>query len=102
MMIIDKANGEVWQVRIVPQCMTDIIIQVARGDDEDEPTLFGFHLGELIRETLEPDGCHDGSYSASATKRLVLSRMARLLELQAETIRAVLAWPDKETPSENS
>jgi hypothetical protein len=90
---IERDGKDEWVVRTAPQCMTDIIVQVARCDGEEQ-TLFAFHIGELIRTELEADGGIDGSYLADHERRAILARWADILELHARMIRIVLATPD--------
>lgn len=91
--VIERDGREKWLVRTAPQCLTDILVQVADCENEEE-TLFAFEIGELLRQTLEGSGCMDGSCLASPIQRAVLARWASILELHAGMIRAVLATPD--------
>lgn len=108
MPIYKQRNGkDEWIIRTAPQCMTDILIQVAREKDPGT-TLFTFEVGELIREELEGDGTLTGEFVATPARRAELARWADLLEIHARTIRAVLAMserpslPEKLPPDEGA
>ena len=88
---IEGPDGErEWTVRVAPQCMTDLLVQVMDAGQPDM-ALFAFKLGELIREEVEADGALDGRYVAEPSRRAELARWATLLDIHARTIRAVLA-----------
>lgn len=100
MPIYRQRNGkDEWIIRTAPQCMTDVLVQVAREKDPGT-TLFTFEIGELIREELEGDGTLNGEFVATPARRAELARWADLLEIHARTIRAVLAMPELPPVSE--
>lgn len=84
-------DGGEWVVRIAPQCMTDILVQVCRSDpDANDPAIFTFCIGELMREALDDLGCLDGLLEADDAEAANIERWASQMEAYAAIMRSAL------------
>jgi hypothetical protein len=93
--------GNYWYVRLAPQRLTDILVQVVCVREDKDDVVFAFEIGALLLEEVETHGCLDGTLAPNDTMAMNLTRWADQLEAYVTIIRSALRCrtPD---PSERS
>jgi len=94
-------DGNYWYVRLAPQRLTDILVQVVCVREDEDDVVFAFEIGELLLEEVEDNGRLDGTLAPNDTMAMNLMRWADQLEAYAMIVRSALRCraPD---PSERS
>jgi hypothetical protein len=102
---IEKNGQDAWRLQCVPQCLTDILVQVSSikrdpNDVDEEYTVeFTFHIGELMREMIEDQGTLDGDLDITDIEALNIERWARQLEIYATLMRSALRCRRPQEPT---